>query len=118
MARCPLYSQAKWWRFQTSAQPSPPVSLRAPALEAVVLAGRVGLRWRRLVQQPAQVDEVLLRRRALLQLRRAPLGDETGMESCRHSPGRTDFSGYPSPNPPAIVRADVFGCIHGKNHFG
>ena len=29
-ARCPLYSQAKWWRFQTSAQPSPPVSFRAP----------------------------------------------------------------------------------------
>ena len=26
----PLYSQAKWRRFQTSAQPSPPVSLRAP----------------------------------------------------------------------------------------
>ena len=25
-----LYSQAKWWRFQTSAQPPPPVSLRAP----------------------------------------------------------------------------------------
>ena len=30
LARRPLYSQAKWWRFQTSAQPSPPVSLRAP----------------------------------------------------------------------------------------
>ena len=29
-ARLPLYSQAKWWRFHTSAQPSPPVSLRAP----------------------------------------------------------------------------------------
>ena len=26
----PLYSHAKWWRFQTSAQPSPPPSLRAP----------------------------------------------------------------------------------------
>ena len=26
----PLYSHAKWWRFHTSAQPSPPVSLRAP----------------------------------------------------------------------------------------
>ena len=26
----PLYSQAKQWRFHTSAQPSPPVSLRAP----------------------------------------------------------------------------------------
>ena len=30
LARRPLYSQAKWWRFQTSAQPSPPASLRAP----------------------------------------------------------------------------------------
>ena len=31
LARCPLYSQAKQWRFQTSAQPSPPVSvLTAP----------------------------------------------------------------------------------------
>ena len=29
-ARLPLYSHAKWWRFHTSAQPSPPVSLRAP----------------------------------------------------------------------------------------
>ena len=29
-ARFPLYSQAKWWRFQTSAQPSPPASLCAP----------------------------------------------------------------------------------------
>ena len=26
----PLYSQAKQWRFHTSAHPSPPVSLRAP----------------------------------------------------------------------------------------
>ena len=30
LASLPLYSQAKWWRFHTSAQPSPPVSLRAP----------------------------------------------------------------------------------------
>ena len=75
-ARCPLYSQAKWWRFQTSAQPSPPVSLRAPPLEAVRLAGRIGLGRRRLVQQPAEVDEVLLRRGALLQRGGAPLGDE------------------------------------------
>ena len=29
-ARFPLYSQAKWWRFQTSAQPAPPVSFRTP----------------------------------------------------------------------------------------
>ena len=30
LARLPLYSQAKWCRFHTSAQPSPPVSLRTP----------------------------------------------------------------------------------------
>ena len=46
------------------------------ALEAVRLAGRVGLDRRRLAQQPAQVDEVLLRGRALLQLGGPPLGDE------------------------------------------
>ena len=34
-ARFPLYSQAKWWRFQTSAQPSPPVSFRAPRSKQV-----------------------------------------------------------------------------------
>ena len=48
---------------------------RAP-LEAVRLAGRVGLGRRRLAEQPAQVDEVLLRRRPLLECRGAPLGDE------------------------------------------
>ena len=46
------------------------------ALEAVVLAGRVGFGGSRLIQQPAQVDEVLLRRRPLLKLRRPPLRDE------------------------------------------
>ena len=50
--------------------------LARAALEAVRLAGRVGLDRRRLAQQPAQVDEVLLRGRALLQLRGPPLGDE------------------------------------------
>ena len=44
--------------------------------EAVVVAGRVGFGRRQLVQQPAEVDEVLLRRRALLQLGGAPLVDE------------------------------------------
>ena len=46
------------------------------ALEAVPLARRVDVRRCRLAEQPAQVDEVLLRRRAFLQLRRPPLGDE------------------------------------------
>ena len=50
--------------------------LARAALEAIVVAGRIGFGRRRLAQQPAQVDEVLLGRRALLQLRRAPLGDE------------------------------------------
>ena len=50
--------------------------LARAALEAVRLAGRIGLDRCRLAQQPAQVDEVLLRGRALLQLRGPPLGDE------------------------------------------
>ena len=55
--------------------------LARAALEAIVVAGRIGFGRRRLAQQPAQVDKVLLGRRALLQLRRAPLGDEL---ACRH----------------------------------
>ena len=50
--------------------------LARAALEAVTRAGRVGFGGGWLAQQPAQVDEVLLRRRALLQLRSAPLLDE------------------------------------------
>ena len=50
--------------------------LARAALEAIGLPRRVRLRRRRLAQQPAQVDEVLLRRRALLQRRRAPLRDK------------------------------------------
>ena len=46
------------------------------ALETVAFAGRVVLRRRRLVQESAQVDEMLLRGRAFLQHRRPPLGDE------------------------------------------
>ena len=38
----PLYSHAKWCRFQTSAQPSPPVSFRVPRSKQVRLARRVG----------------------------------------------------------------------------
>ena len=45
-----------------------PVLARAP-LEAVRLAGRIGLGRRRLAQQPAEIDKVLLGRRALLQRR-------------------------------------------------
>ena len=50
--------------------------LARASLEAVVPAGGVGLGRRRLAEQPAQIDEMLLRRGALLQLRRPPLGDE------------------------------------------
>ena len=50
--------------------------LAGALLEAVGLAGRVGLGRRRLSEEPAQVDEVLLRGGAFLQLRRPPLGDE------------------------------------------
>ena len=50
--------------------------LARAALEAIMLAGGVVFGWRRLAEQPAQVDEVLLRRRALLELDGAPLGDE------------------------------------------
>ena len=46
------------------------------ALEAVPLACRVGVRRRRFAEHLAEVVEVRLRRRALLQLRRPPLGDE------------------------------------------
>ena len=74
-ARLPLYSQAKWWRFQTSAQPSRPVSLCAPRSKQLRVSRRVSLGRRRLVQQAAQVDEVLLGRRALLH-RGSPLRDE------------------------------------------
>ena len=45
-----------------------PAVLAGAALEAVVLAGRVGFGGGRLSQQSAQVDEMLLRRGALLEL--------------------------------------------------
>ena len=50
--------------------------LARTALEAVALASGIGLGRRRLTEQPVEIDEVLLRRRALLQLRRPLLGDE------------------------------------------
>ena len=46
------------------------------ALEAVVFAGGIRLGRRGLAEEPAEIDEVLLRGGALLQLRGAPLGDE------------------------------------------
>ena len=58
----PLYYQPKTPRFQTSAALVPPVLVRAaPGLEAVPLAGRVGVVGRRHAEHAAEVDEVLLR---------------------------------------------------------
>ena len=58
-------------------RPAVPARILASApLEAVRLAGRVGLGRSRLAEHPAKVDEVLLRCGALLQLGGAPLGDE------------------------------------------
>ena len=67
--------------------------LASAPLEAVSLAARVGLGWRRLAEQPAQIDEVLLRGRAFLQLGGAPLVDELvrrheRIQSSRSNPGR------------------------------
>ena len=50
--------------------------LSRAALEAVIVARRVGIGWRRLAEHPAKIVEMRLRCRALLQLRRLPLGDE------------------------------------------
>ena len=50
--------------------------LARAALETIGLAGWVGFSRRRLIQQPAEVDEVLLRTGTLLQRRGAPLGNE------------------------------------------
>ncbi len=50
--------------------------LARSAFEAVAVAGRVGFGRCWLAQQLAQVDEVFLRRRTLLQFGSAPLGDE------------------------------------------
>ncbi|MDE0070733.1 MAG: hypothetical protein OXO48_13530 [Caldilineaceae bacterium] len=50
--------------------------LARTALEAVALAGGVVLGWRRLVEQAAEVDEMLLGGGALFELGGAPLGDE------------------------------------------
>ena len=50
--------------------------LAGTAFEAVALPARIVLRRRRLTQQPAQVDEMFLRGRALFQFGRTPLGDK------------------------------------------
>ena len=50
--------------------------LAGAALEAIAVASRIGFGRRWLAEQPAEVDEVLLRRRAFLELRRPPFGDE------------------------------------------
>ena len=54
------------------------------ALEAIMRAVRIGLRGRGLVQQPAQVEEMLLRGGDFLQRGSAPLGDE----GCRSHSGQ------------------------------
>ena len=59
--------------------------LARPPLKAVPLPARIILRRRRLPQQPAQVDEMLLRRRTLLQLRRPPLANKL-LRSHLHAP--------------------------------
>ena len=75
--------------------------LAGPALEAVMLAGRIGLGRRGLAQEAAQVDEVLLRSGTLLQLRRPPLGDEL---TRRHGIGRKGASR------PGRLSAGQAGC--------
>ena len=49
---------------------------RRTALKAVAFPGRIGFCWCWLAENMAEVDEVLLRRRPLFQLDRAPLADE------------------------------------------
>ena len=74
--RFPLYSPGEVVAFpDVGPAVAAGVLVRAP-LKAVRLAGRVRLGRCRLVEQTAQVDEVLLRRRALLQRRDPPLRDE------------------------------------------
>ena len=70
----------------TPASDHEPVLPRA-AFEAVPLADRVRVSRRRLAEQSAEIVEVRLRRRPLLQLRRPPLGDEFAR---RHDDIRSD----------------------------
>ena len=71
--------------------PTPGV-LAGAELEAVALARRVGLGRGGFAQQRAKVDEMPLCRRAPLQLRRPPLGDEPAR---RHHADREDARAGP-----------------------
>ena len=73
LACFPLYSHAKQWRFPHVRPAFASGVLQRAALEAVAVPLGVRLRRSRLAEQPAQVDEVLLRRGAFLQLRGVPL---------------------------------------------
>ena len=53
-----------------------PADADAPIIWELSYFNKEPYRRRRLAEQTAKVDEVFLRRRALLQLRRPPLGDE------------------------------------------
>ena len=90
--------------------------LARPALEAVALADRVGLRRGRLAEQPAQIDEMLLRGGALLEpRRRPPLGDERagghadGRAGSR--PGRTGRPAWLLPCPLEFFGSTLAGCF-------
>ena len=72
----PLYSQPKWSRIQTSAQPRPPLDLRTPRSNVYHAAVRIGRRRFGLPQHFAHVQEVLLAGGAFRQRDVFPLGDE------------------------------------------
>ena len=72
----PLYSQPKWPRIQTSAQPSPPSVFSTPRSKVYHVPVRVGLGRLGLVEQFAQVEEMLLAGAPLGEVDLLPLGDE------------------------------------------
>ena len=74
----PLYSQAKKPFFQTSAQPSPPLCLAAPFSKVKDSPVGVGVGGLGVLEEVAQVEEVLLGRGALRESDLLPLGDEVG----------------------------------------
>jgi hypothetical protein len=59
---------------------------QCPFLEGVPLTCRVGVGRTWLVQHPAEVDKMRLRRRALGQLDVLPLGNEVLRRHCGHNP--------------------------------
>ena len=93
-ARRPLYSQAKQCRFQTSAHAVAAGILPSAPLEAVRFADWIGLGRRRLAQQPAQVDEVFLRCRVLLQRGGPPLRDERVRRHGQVLVNKPDFANW------------------------